>query len=156
MPRNEHRARCACAGSDRGSSCQARRAPRPTSSSAKVSASSELSQCAIVRRFDDTTPRRYGRIAAATAARSRDLADRAAAEQRVLRPSLMFVDELAHLVDGADAVQVALLLRLAPREQAVAARMMPSQPGFSSTARRSISASSKPGRCQGTHTMLRP
>src|SRR3954452_546170 len=33
----------------------------------------------------------------------------------------MFGDELAHLVDGTNAVQIALALRVAPGEQAVAA-----------------------------------
>src|SRR3954466_3378857 len=33
----------------------------------------------------------------------------------------MFGDELAHLVDGTNAVQIALALRVAPSEQAVAA-----------------------------------
>ena len=33
----------------------------------------------------------------------------------------MLLDELAHLVDGANAVDVALLLRLSPREQPMTA-----------------------------------
>ena len=71
-------------------------------------------------------------------ARRRTAADSPAAD--------VLVDELAHLVDGADAVQVALLLRLAPREQAVAAEDDPVAAGI---APRRRGAASAPARSPG-------
>ncbi len=47
-----------------------------------------------------------------------------AAEERTLL-TLMFSDKLAHLVDGVDAVQIALALRRAPGKQPVAAKKNP-------------------------------
>ena len=78
------------------------------------------------------------------------------AKCRAIRAARVLLDELAHLIDGLEAVQVAGLLRVAPREQAVAAEQDAVAPGLASTARRSISASSKPGRCHGIQTMCRP
>ena len=49
-----------------------------------------------------------------------------------------------------------LALRVAPREEAVAAEDEAVASGIASTARRSISASSNPGRCHGTQIILRP
>ena len=66
----------------------------------------------------------------------------------------VLVDELAHLIDGADAVHVTLALGAAPGEQTVPAEHDAVTAGSLSTARRSISASSNPGRCHGTQTML--
>ncbi len=51
------------------------------------------------------------------------LVSHAAEDHRLARP--VRVDELSHLVDGPDAVQVALALRVAPGEQAVAAENQP-------------------------------
>ena len=45
---------------------------------------------------------------------------------------------------------------VAPREEAVAAEDDAVAAGIASTAFRSISASSNPGRCHGTQTMRRP
>ena len=47
------------------------------------------------------------------------------AEERCPAAILVVLDELAHLVDGADAAQVAFLLSVAPREEAVAAEDQP-------------------------------
>src|SRR6186713_613563 len=44
-----------------------------------------------------------------------------AAEARAIGAPLVRLDELPHLIDGADAAQVAFLLRRAPGEETVAA-----------------------------------
>ena len=67
-------------------------------------------------------PRRYGRM-------RRDRSSRSAATAVTLAPPnaglpatpRVLLDEIAHLVDGADAAHVAVALRLAPGEQPVAA-----------------------------------
>jgi hypothetical protein len=82
--------------------------------------------------------------------------DRGAAERRRALAGGVLLDELAHLVDRANAVQVTLFLRVAPGEEPVAAEDQPSHPGVPSTARLSISASSNPGRCHGTQMIVRP
>ena len=41
---------------------------------------------------------------------------------KALFPGLMRCDELPKFIDGSDAVQIALALRVSPREQAVAAK----------------------------------
>src|SRR6185369_11889640 len=46
--------------------------------------------------------------------------DGRAAESRASATLLVLIEEVAHLIDGADAVQITLLLRLPPREQPVA------------------------------------
>ena len=69
----------------------------------------------------------------------------------------VLLDEVAHLVDGADAVQVALVLRLAPREQAVAAENQAVAARASLRRRASASAPARsPGRCHGTQMIFRP
>ena len=63
------------------------------------------------------------------------------------------LDELADLIDDGEGVQVALALRLAPGEQAVAAEHDAVAAGIlADGAGASSWPSSKPGRCQGSQT----
>ena len=123
-------------------------------------ANANASSSICVVRYDaticETTPRSAGRICAAMSRRSVTRSMVQPTEKRRLSSHWCCQDELTHLVDRLDAVHVALALRHAPRKQSVAARINPSQPGFSFTARSISSASSNPGRCQGTQTILRP
>jgi hypothetical protein len=54
---------------------------------------------------------------------------RRAAEERPGRPLGVILHELAHLIDGLDAAEIRLLLRLAPREQTVSAEHDAVAPG---------------------------
>ena len=69
---------------------------------------------------------------------------------------LMLQDEFAHLIDRMNTIQVAVALRHAPREQSVAAEDKALGAGIFFHRPFNHSASSKPGRCQGTQTILRP
>ena len=112
---------------------------------------------------DDTARRRQG------AAKVReDLGDRrfrvrqggcdgGAAELWPVRALFMLANERPHLIDGRDAAQITLVRRAPPCEQpvaaendAIAARLV------AATTSLSISASSKPGRCHGSHAIRRP
>ena len=80
----------------------------------------------MTRRFDDTVPRSAGRIRSGYVAPVLERCVQGAAEDRRAagyrgRAGAMLIDELTHLIDRADAVQVALTLRGAPGEQPVAA-----------------------------------
>src|SRR3954462_419345 len=52
-------------------------------------------------------------------------AERRAAKARPVGSLLVLLDEVPHLIDGADAVQVTLVLRRPPREQAMTAKNDP-------------------------------
>ncbi len=79
----------------------------------------------MTRRFDETAPRRNGRIpiderlAAGRGRRRRSTKERPSGALRVV------LHELTHLIDGLDAVEIRLLLRLAPREQSMPAEHDP-------------------------------
>ncbi len=82
--------------------------------------------------------------------------DAAAAEVLVAGGFGVAGDELAELVDDGDGGKVALTLRLAPGEEAVAAEDDAVAAGGFCNDLRSIMPSSKPGRCQGSHASLWP
>ena len=149
--------RCASAGNDPDSSCPSGTGRRPSVELANVSAVVRpvvVSDDAAVRRDRTAEVRQHGRrgpVAIDDSGHARP------AEQRPARRARVILDELAHLIDRPDAVQVTLVLGIAPGEETVARRASCRRTRDVPRPRDAASApSSKPGRCHGTHTRRRP
>ena len=130
-----------------------RTAPPPIATFANASASSDA--VPVRDRRGGSTTRRRADTAGSPPRRPRDRpAAVIAAPPNGGRPdaSACSCDELAHLIDGRDAAQVALALRVAPREQAVAAE---DDAVAARIARRPRGAASAPARSRAAATAPR-
>ena len=150
--------RCACAGSGRGSSCRAGTDPRPTPIRRTSAPRRSCPNGAIVRRLDETTPRRCGQES-----RPRRLCRSTTAAPVGRRRTAAGLDRRAWSATNwpiwsivRDAAQVALALRVAPGEQAVAAEHDAVAAGRvrrrraeASAPARSRDAATAPRRCAG-------